>query len=154
MDERSPKSLTGFSALGRSTATELADWCDKLRTLFGLAQVNFNLSGQSIYQHSGQTEDLCPHIETCLEQIRSDRSMFGLIFPGDGLNPDRATPVDVERACVPEVLHEQVFREGSVAFYDLEAEETGRHTVGSGKKSLLLSSQPCVHASAYADRGH
>lgn len=76
------------------SATGIASWQERLKTLSALPHVTCKLSGLGMFDHDWTIERFRPLVETCLDQFGPDRLMVGSNFPVDSLTSDYRTLFD------------------------------------------------------------
>jgi predicted TIM-barrel fold metal-dependent hydrolase len=68
------------------TSEGLDAWRDGLRLLALLPNVSCKISGLGMFNHSWNTEDIRPIVESCIDIFGTERTMFGSNFPVDKLH--------------------------------------------------------------------
>lgn len=120
--ERAPDTRIALCHAGSPhdrSAAGLRTWASRLRSLSSLPQVTCKLSGLGMFDHQWTTESIRPIVETCLDQFGADRVMFGSNFPVDSLYSDYRSVIHAYRELVPVEMHDALFRDTALHFYDL-----------------------------------
>lgn len=104
------------------TPAGLKSWAAELRHLAGLPQVTCKLSGLGMFENQWTPDSLRPIVETCLDQFKADRVMFGSNFPVDKLYSNYANLLSAFRTLIPPENQNAVFRETALRFYGFGAQ--------------------------------